>query len=53
MIIKGNNLIALHSLKQRYLGKVKMIYLDPPYYLMKQSRRMLLNITRISNFLRG
>lgn len=32
LIIKGNNLIALHSLKQRYLGKVKMIYLDPPYY---------------------
>jgi adenine-specific DNA-methyltransferase len=31
LIIKGNNLIALHSLRQRYSGKVKMIYLDPPY----------------------
>lgn len=31
LIIKGNNLIALHSLKQRYAGKVKLIYLDPPY----------------------
>lgn len=31
LIIKGNNLIALHSLKERYLGKVKLIYIDPPY----------------------
>lgn len=31
LIIKGNNLIALYSLKQRYAEKVKMIYLDPPY----------------------
>lgn len=27
-IIKGNNLIALHSLKERYAGKAKLIYLD-------------------------
>lgn len=32
LIIKGNNLIALHSLKKRYAGKIKLIYLDPPYY---------------------
>lgn len=31
LIIKGNNLIALYSLKERYAGKVKLIYLDPPY----------------------
>lgn len=31
LIIKGNNLIALHSLKTRYAGKVKLIYIDPPY----------------------
>lgn len=31
LIIKGNNLIALHSLKQKYAGKVKLIYLDVPY----------------------
>ncbi|MCF9047460.1 site-specific DNA-methyltransferase [Acinetobacter nectaris] len=31
LIIKGNNLIALHSLKERYEGKVKLIYIDPPY----------------------
>jgi adenine-specific DNA-methyltransferase len=31
LIIKGNNLIALHSLKERYNGRVKLIYIDPPY----------------------
>jgi len=31
LIIKGNNLLALHSLKKRFAGKVKLIYLDPPY----------------------
>lgn len=31
LVIKGNNLIALHSLKKRYAGRVKLIYLDPPY----------------------
>jgi len=31
LIIKGNNLIALHSFKERYAGKVKLIYIDPPY----------------------
>ena len=31
LIIKGNNLIALHSLHNIYAGKVQLIYLDPPY----------------------
>ena len=31
LIIKGNNLIVLHSLKKRFAGKVKLIYIDPPY----------------------
>ena len=31
LILKGNNLLALHSLKKRYAGKVKLIYIDPPY----------------------
>lgn len=35
LIIKGNNLIALHSLEKKYAGKVKLIYLDPPYYFNK------------------
>lgn len=34
-IIKGNNLLALHSLKKKYVGKVKLIYIDPPYYFAK------------------
>jgi len=31
LIIKGNNLLALHTLKDVYAGKVKLIYIDPPY----------------------
>jgi adenine-specific DNA-methyltransferase len=30
-IIKGNNLLALYSLLPRYKGKIKLIYIDPPY----------------------
>jgi len=32
LIIKGNNLLALHTLKEEFAGKVKLIYIDPPYY---------------------
>ena len=32
LLIKGNNLLALHSLSERLAGKVKLIYIDPPYY---------------------
>ncbi|WP_054007017.1 DNA methyltransferase [Cypionkella psychrotolerans] len=31
LLIKGNNLVALHSLKERFKGDVKLIYIDPPY----------------------
>ncbi len=31
LIIRGNNLFALHSLKKEFTGKVKLIYIDPPY----------------------
>lgn len=31
LIIKGNNLLALYSLKKEFAGKVKLIYIDPPY----------------------
>lgn len=31
LIIKGNNLLALHSLKKEFEGKIKLIYIDPPY----------------------
>jgi len=31
LLIKGNNLLALYSLLPKYRGKVKLIYIDPPY----------------------
>ncbi|HCU05524.1 MAG TPA: type III restriction endonuclease subunit M [Coxiellaceae bacterium] len=31
LIIKGNNLLALHTLKQQYSGSIDLIYIDPPY----------------------
>ena len=31
LILKGNNLLGLHTLKEKYAGKVKLIYIDPPY----------------------
>lgn len=31
LIIKGNNLLALHCLKKEFAGRVKLIYIDPPY----------------------
>lgn len=32
LIIKGNNLLALSSLLEKYRGKVKSVIIDPPYY---------------------
>lgn len=37
LIIKGNNLIALASLLKHYEGKVKCIYIDPPYNTQNDS----------------
>lgn len=37
LIIKGNNLIALSSLLERYEGRIKMIYIDPPYYFREST----------------
>jgi adenine-specific DNA-methyltransferase len=37
LILKGNNLLALHSLKEEFAGKVKLIYIDPPYNTEKDS----------------
>jgi adenine-specific DNA-methyltransferase len=37
LIIKGNNLIAMHSLKSAYQNKVKFIYIDPPYNTTKDT----------------
>ena len=37
LIIKGNNLIVLSSLLKRYEGKIKCIYIDPPFNTDKDS----------------
>lgn len=31
LVIKGNNLLSIASLLKRYAGKVRLIYIDPPY----------------------
>ena len=31
LIIKGNNLLVLHSLKSNFSNKIKLIYIDPPF----------------------
>lgn len=31
LVLKGNNLISLHTLKDRYSGRIKLVYIDPPY----------------------
>lgn len=31
LIIKGNNLLALYSLRERFAKRVKLIYIDPPF----------------------
>lgn len=35
LIIKGNNLVVLHSLKERFSKKIKCIFIDPPYYFIR------------------
>ena len=37
LIIKGNNLLSLHAIKEKYAGKVKVVYIDPPYNTGKDS----------------
>lgn len=31
MLIHGDNLLALKALEQQYAGKVKCVFIDPPY----------------------
>jgi len=31
LITKGNNFLSLYSLKERYQGKIKLIYVNPLY----------------------
>ncbi len=39
LIIKGNNLLALASLKKEFGGKIQLIYIDPPFNTDKDSFR--------------
>jgi len=45
LIIKGNNLLALHSLKSEFAGKVKLIYIDPPYNTKGDNNTFVYNNT--------
>lgn len=31
LIFKGNNLLALHTLKTQFRGQIKLVYIDPPF----------------------
>tara|TARA_R110001583_G_scaffold143023_1_gene295139 strand:- start:333 stop:2414 length:2082 start_codon:yes stop_codon:yes gene_type:complete len=48
LIIKGNNLLALHSLEKEFKEKVKLIYIDPPYYFREKKLEDTFNYN--SNF---
>jgi len=37
LVIKGNNLLALKSIQNKYLNSIEMIYLDPPYNTQSDS----------------
>ena len=36
LIIKGNNLLVISSLLKRFEGRIKCIYIDPPYYFQEK-----------------
>lgn len=35
LLIKGNNLLALYTLREKLANQIKLIYIDPPYYFDK------------------
>lgn len=41
LIIKGNNLLVISSLLKRYEGRVKCVYIDPPYNPTSNARPLL------------
>lgn len=34
LIIKGNNLLGLSSIAKRFQGRIKCVFIDPPYYFI-------------------
>ena len=47
-IVKGNNLLALYSLRKKFAGRIKLIYIDPPYYFVANKSEDTFNYN--SNF---
>ncbi len=45
LFIKGNNVIALASLLKRYEGRIKCIYIDPPYNTRSDANTFAYNNT--------
>lgn len=45
LILKGNNLLVIASLLKRYEGKIKCIYIDPPYNPPSQANTFVYNNT--------
>ena len=45
LIIKGNNLLAISSLLSKYEGKIKCIYIDPPYNTRSDANTFAYNNT--------
>jgi adenine-specific DNA-methyltransferase len=43
LIVKGNNLLAIHSLKRRFSGKIDLVYIDPPYNVKSSNNTFLYN----------
>lgn len=43
LLIKGNNLLVLHTLKSQFAGKVDLVYIDPPYNPPSNANTFLYN----------
>lgn len=43
LLIKGNNLLTLHSLKEQYAESIDLIYIDPPYNPPSNANTFLYN----------
>lgn len=45
LLIRGNNILAISSLLKRYEGKIKCIYIDPPYNTRSDANTFAYNNT--------
>jgi adenine-specific DNA-methyltransferase len=43
LIVYGNNLLTLYSLREKYAGRIKLIYIDPPYYFSSNKKEDTFN----------